>query len=448
MRPRWRSLRARTTVAAAGIVAVAMALGAWLIVEQQRHALLDTVETTARLRVEDLASQLEDGALPESLAVPFGDESFAQVVDAQGRVVRASENVSGERAVIAFVPEAGGSDARSVTATPLGNATFRVVARAVDAPVGGFVIYVGQSTGPVVEGSRALMRSLLFGVPLLVLLVGVVAWSVSGRALRPVVRMRREVDSITERDLHRRLAEPGTDDEIAGLAHTMNSMLDRLDAAVYRQRRFVSDASHELRSPLTAMRAQIEVNLAHPERADWQSAGQELLQDAMRLQRLVEDLLVLARADRPDAAMQREPADIDDLVLREVRRIRQRGAVTIDAAAVSAVQTNVDRDALTRVVHNLLDNAERHARTMVTVSLMSVGDGIELVVRDDGPGVPTMDRERIFERFARSDEARGRDSGGSGLGLAIAREIAHAHGGTLELLDTDSGATFRLTLPR
>ncbi|MCZ7535203.1 MAG: HAMP domain-containing protein [Acidimicrobiia bacterium] len=230
-----------------------MALGAWLIVEQQRHALLDTVETTARLRVEDLASQLEDGALPESLAVPFGDESFAQVVDAQGRVVRASENVSGERAVIAFVPEAGGSDARSVTATPLGNATFRVVARAVDAPVGGFVIYVGQSTGPVVEGSRALMRSLLFGVPLLVLLVGVVAWSVSGRALRPVVRMRREVDSITERDLHRRLAEPGTDDEIAGLAHTMNSMLDRLDAAVYRQRRFVSDASHELRSPLTAI---------------------------------------------------------------------------------------------------------------------------------------------------------------------------------------------------
>ncbi|MCZ7535204.1 MAG: ATP-binding protein [Acidimicrobiia bacterium] len=190
------------------------------------------------------------------------------------------------------------------------------------------------------------------------------------------------------------------------------------------------------------------MNLAHPERADWQSAGQELLQDAMRLQRLVEDLLVLARADRPDAAMQREPADIDDLVLREVRRIRQRGAVTIDAAAVSAVQTNVDRDALTRVVHNLLDNAERHARTMVTVSLMSVGDGIELVVRDDGPGVPTMDRERIFERFARSDEARGRDSGGSGLGLAIAREIAHAHGGTLELLDTDSGATFRLTLPR
>jgi signal transduction histidine kinase len=121
--------------------------------------------------------------------------------------------------------------------------------------------------------------------------------------------------------------------------------------------------------------------------------------------------------------------------------------VTIDAAAVRAVQVNVDRDALTRVVHNLLDNAERHAHTTVTVSLVSTDDAVELVVRDDGPGVSVADRDRIFERFARADEARDRDSGGSGLGLAIAREIAHAHGGTLELLDSNSGAVFRLTLP-
>lgn len=168
----------------------------------------------------------------------------------------------------------------------------------------------------------------------------------------------------------------------------------------------------------------------------------------MRLQRLIDDLLVVARADRPATPTRTEVVDLDDLVLREVRRVRERGAVTINASAVGASQAEVDPDAITRVVHNLLDNAERHARSTVTVVLAETPDAIELTVRDDGSGIAPADRERIFERFTRADDARSRDTGGSGLGLAIAQEIATAHGGSLSLLDIDTGAAFQLRLPR
>jgi len=444
---RRRSIRARTTVGATVIVAVAMVVGSWFLVDQQRHALLGSVETTARLRVDDLVAELGDGTVPEAVSVPFEDESFAQIVDDAGLVVRASPNIEGEPRVARFVPPLDRYESRSLPETPVGDSSFRVVARRVDVPAGTLVVYVGQSLKPVTEGTRALVRSLLLGVPLLLAVVAGMTWIVAGRALRPVDAMRAEVDSIGERELHRRIADPGTGDEVARLARTMNAMLDRLDGAADRQRRFVADASHELRSPLTGIRAQLEVDLAHPEQADWQNTEHEVLQDTMRLQRLVDDLLILAHAEGVDAPVRVQVVDLDDLVLREVRRVRQRGAVTIDASAVRAVQALVDPDAMARVVHNLLDNAERHARSSVSITLDEVDGGVELTASDDGPGIPSADRDRVFERFARADEARGRDAGGTGLGLAIAREIITAHGGTLRVLDTVGGAAFQLRLP-
>lgn len=440
------SLRLRAAAGVTVLVAAALSAGGWFIVVQQRTSLMGSVETTARLRADDLVVELQDGTLPQEVAVPFEESSFVQIV-AGGEVVRASPNIDGEPRLATFVPRGGGALSRVIKGSPVGTSPFVVVAQQAHSTSGSYVVYVGQSTAVVRMATRRLLLSLLVAVPLLVLLLAALTlWTVA-RALRPVEAMRAEVEVITGRGLDRRLPEPGTRDEIQRLATTMNQMLDRLQRAAQRQQGFVADASHELRSPITALRAQLEVNLSHPQTADWTGTGPELLLDAIRLQRLVDDLLTLAKTDRPDDVFVMELADLDDIVLSEARRLRERGAIDVDASGVGAAQVQVDVDAIRRAVRNLLDNAERHARNTVVLQLAHDGQSVNFTVADDGRGVPESDHDRIFERFARSDTARGRDSGGTGLGLPIAREIALAHGGTLTLLPTAGGAVFRLGLP-
>src|SRR5262249_14985673 len=213
--------------------------------------------------------------------------------------------------------------------------------------------------------------------------------------------------------------ESSRQDEIGRLARTMNAMLARLEDATDRQRRFVADASHELRSPLTGIRAQLEVDLEHPELADWQATERDVLADALRLQRLVDDLLAIAVVDASSLdAAHRQPVDLDEIVFAEARRIQTRGDITLDTRGVSGAQLDGNLDQLVRVVHNLLDNAARHARSRVVVTLSETSTQVTLRVLDDGPGIPDRDRVRVFERFARLDDARGRDGGGAGLGLA------------------------------
>ena len=322
-----------------------------------------------------------------------------------------------------------------------------MVAVGVSSAASPYTVIVGSSLERVQEAIRDLVAGLVLGAPLLIAVVGATTWLVVGRALRPVEAIRTEVEGITAHGLDRRVPEPSVNDEIGRLARTMNSMLARLEASTTRERRFVADASHELRSPLTAIRAQLEVDLAHVGGADWQATERDVLTETMRLQRLVDDLLVLARADAPDAPANWEVLDLDDLVLAEARRLRVRGKVHVDARAVSAVAVRADRDALLRVIRNLLDNAERHASAQVTIALDEADAWAEIVIHDDGLGVPSDGRERIFQRFARSDGGRDRDRGGAGLGLAIAREIVAAHGGTLILDPQGPGATFRIRLP-
>jgi signal transduction histidine kinase len=224
-------------------------------------------------------------------------------------------------------------------------------------------------------------------------------------------------------------------------------MLARLDLATDRQSRFVADASHELRGPLTGIRTQLEVDLAHPERADWQATDREVLDDTIRLQRLVDDLLALARADaRVSERSHREPVDLDEIVLSEARRLRGRTAHRVDTTRVSGAQLDGNPDELARAVRNLFDNAARHAASAITVALDETDQAIRLTVADDGPGVPVEQRERIFERFTRLDDARTRDTGGTGLGLAITHDIVTAHGGTIALEGT-SGARFVVVFP-
>jgi signal transduction histidine kinase len=317
----------------------------------------------------------------------------------------------------------------------------------VSTPTGVYVVYVAGSLGAVGTSTSSLAGLMLLGLPALLVLVGGTTWVVSGRALQPVEAIRQEVEALGAEARHLRVSEPKTDDEIGRLARTMNAMLGRLDDAADRQRRFVADASHELRSPLTGIRVRLEVDLAHPDGADWRATEQDVLHDAIRMQHLVDDLLALAAADA--AALDppsRQLVDLDEIVLSEARRLRGHTTHRVDTVGVSGAQLTGDAGALGRAVRNLLDNADRHARSTIVVTLAERDSAITLTVADDGPGIPLEQRERVFERFARLDDGRARDVGGTGLGLAITHEVVVSHGGTIQI-DDAPGARFTISFP-
>ena len=291
-----------------------------------------------------------------------------------------------------------------------------------------------MAAAPIDEVQRsvdAVRRALWVALPALVALVALVAWWLVGHALRPVEAIRAQVDEISGTTIHRRVPEPASGDEIGRLARTMNAMLGRLEAAATRQRQFVSDASHELRSPVTAIRADLEVALAEGDGADWPGVATAVLSEESRLEALLADLLILAAGDEapPPPPVGTGPAvDLADLARAEARRPH---AVPVTAGVTGLHPTTVtgSGEQLARVVTNLVDNAARHAQGRVAVGVTGDGRRVRLTVDDDGPGVPEADRERVFERFTRLDDARARDAGGTGLGLAVVRSIAERHRG-------------------
>ncbi|MEU0967643.1 HAMP domain-containing sensor histidine kinase [Streptomyces sp. NPDC005917] len=317
----------------------------------------------------------------------------------------------------------------TVTATDLGGRTV--------------TIHAGASLAARESAVSTAAVAMLAGLPVLLTVVAGATWLVTRRALAPVEGIRREMAAITaSEDLSRRVPEPATHDEVARLARTTNATLKALEAAVDRQRRFVADASHELRSPIASLRTQLEVGTAYPQLLDVSGA----VKDTERLQQLAGDLLLLARLDAGEKPVLRR-VDLAELVREEAgRRPADRVPLTIDAE--QRWEVNGSRGQLARVIGNLLDNAQRHARSEVTVSVRLNGGQVVLTVSDDGDGVPHAESERIFERFVRLDDARSRDDGGAGLGLAIARDIAQRHGGTLTAgTSRAGGALFELRLP-
>ncbi|MEU4443628.1 HAMP domain-containing sensor histidine kinase [Actinosynnema sp. NPDC050801] len=285
---------------------------------------------------------------------------------------------------------------------------------------------------------------LVAGALLLTGLFAIVVWLATGRVLRPVEAIRREVADITEHDLSRRVPVPGTRNEIARLAGTVNTTLDRLQAAVEDNRRFVADASHELRSPIAALRAELEIAHAHPDLTDWRAVVDGALHDTYRLQQLAGDLLMLTRLDHTASMASNNVVDLAELVRAEAARRRSDHVLTTDLVE-RPVPVRGSRSLLARLLGNLLDNAERHATSRITVRLAVVGPLARLDVVDDGPGIPPEHRERVFERFTRLDDARTRETGGTGLGLPIARRIAQLHRGALDVVDAPGHRGTRLT---
>lgn len=442
------SIRARTTVAACVVVAAALIIGALLVLVVLRRSLVANVDSAARTRAQDVAALVRQGTLPTTLAVPGNEDALVQVVDTTGKVVSSSANLDGQEPITTFKPTSANSEARTLRDLPIGeHASFRVVALGTDSASGPVVVYVATSLEQLEESVDTVRQILVLGLPLLLALVGGTSWVIVGGALRPVESIRSQVADISAHDLSRRVPVPAVDDEVGRLARTMNDMLDRLQRFTELQRRFLADASHELRSPIASSRAELEVALANPSSNDWMTTASELLDDNERMERLVRDLLFLARVDDPSALLADDPVDLDEIVREEVRRLAPRSRVRIDTTEMEPAEVQGSADQLARVVRNVLENAERHARAQVTVQLRTVEGVAILVIGDDGPGVAQEDRERIFDRFTRIDSSRTRETGGTGLGLAIARETVQAHGGRVFVQDSEIGASFVVELP-
>ncbi|MER7552239.1 sensor histidine kinase [Streptomyces anulatus] len=481
-----RSVRARAAIGATLVVAVALVAAGLAVLLVLRANLIDQADLQAEVAAREVAGQLATGTPYDELELDDEEDHPVQVTDEEGRTVVVSKDL---RAVtgtgtsgVTPVPSAsagaspspgdgedGDDDADDEedgsrpgrgevssddpdfsdgTATVDGTtADYRFAAVEATTPDGvTLTVYAGAPLAAEQEAVNTVRGAMLTGLPLLLVVVAGVTWLVTRRALRPVEGIRREMAAITaSEDLARRVPEPGSRDEIAALARTTNETLTVLEASVERQRRFVADASHELRSPIASLRTQLEVAEAHPELLDLPGA----VADTVRLQVLAADLLLLARLDageKPGSAT----VELGALVREEVsQRTGDRIAVGVEVPQGGAFEVNGSRGQLSRVIGNLLDNAQRHAEGSVAVSVAADGRGVLVEVRDDGAGVPEDERERIFERFVRLDDARSRDDGGAGLGLAIARDVAARHGGTLTVdRAAEGGAAFRLWLPR
>lgn len=442
-----RSLRAKLTAAAAVIIAVGMVIAAGLLVWRLHSSLVANLDASITTSAQTVAVSAKDNRLPRVLPESGDRTPSVQVIAASGRILTESTNLDrpGVRLFENLQGKPGDPRIYSVDEASDGEGPYRVAVVQATGPDGPATVYAALSTNDIRQSTKELIATLSVGVPGLVLALALVGWFLVGRALRPVEAIRRQAAAISGTDLHRRLDPPLADDELGRLTHTFNDLLTRIETSADRQRQFVADAAHELRSPIAALRTQLEVSLLHPDaptNAD-QSIG--MLTDTERLSRLVDDLLALARLDANPPA-QRHPIDLDDLVLAEARRIRDRGP-RLDVTAVSAARVLGEKSALDRVARNLLDNAARHAATSIAVHLTSSDGLVTFIVRDDGPGIPDADRERAFDRFIRLDDARSSDQGGSGLGLAIVRDVVHSYGGKVTIGDNNPGAVFTVTLP-
>jgi signal transduction histidine kinase len=442
-------VRMRSALAAAAVVAVASVLAGVVLLITARGILLDNVATAANDRAGQVAAVVAgDGTdLRASLRPSARERTVVQVVDASGEVIAESDGLAGQAPISALRPAAGERAAEQRRLGFAHDELFRIVAAGVSTPAGVQTVLVAESLDTVDDGTEAMIAALLIGLPLLAVVVGAATFLFVGRTLRPVEAMRRQAAAITSRNLHARLPVPAADDEVAALATTMNTMLDRIESASAAQRRFVADASHELRSPLATIHANADLlRTADLTEAPARSLGR-IQRETARMARLVEDLLLLARVDDHGLRLRRSDVDLDDLVLAERERIAlEQPALAVDGV-VEPVRVQGDPDALQRVLRNLVDNAARHAAGRLTLGVRAVDGTAEIMVGNDGPAIAAADRDRIFDRFVRLDDSRSRAHGGTGLGLPIARDIVTAHGGALTVADPPAGAAMRITLP-
>lgn len=447
------SVRWRVTMIVAVVVGVTLLLGGYLLVQWVQATLINDVRTRNDVALASMVRVLSEGQLPSELLV--SQEDLERRLRAGG--VSDLNDVLGS--TFFYID---GTGLRASGVNPVVNDEGRIElfgrsllppdegegyiesTRGLNSQVGPLTIHAVTPRADVTRSVRALTGALFVVLPALVFSAGGMAWVVAGRTLAPVSAMSRRVRELSATTLDERVSVPPSRDEISELAETMNAMLERLERSANTQRQFISDASHELRSPIASIRAQLETSLRYPEDVEWPGIAEVVLAENERLDHLVGNLLAMARLEEGRLG-RRSEVDMEDLVLPQARRLT---GVEVDVSAVSAGRVWGNQGELTSVVRNLADNAARHARSTVSISLREEGPWVVLRVTDDGDGVAPAHRHRIFERFARLEEGRQRDRGGAGLGLALSRRLVERHGGHLHVEDAPSGgASFVVTLP-
>ncbi len=454
------SVRVRVTALTTLVFGAALAAGSYALVNSVRSSVETRIEKIEREEITNIAQQVASGTFPADVTLEYAPVANYVIIGPDGSAF----SPIAEMQSVGDIPPP--TSTRDPVPTP-----FKISAQALEQgwttgesmevqyhdgrvetivtlPTDSGRAATIRATRPLTEISatvNSVQRLTILGVPFASLLVGLLTWFMAGRALAPVEHIRREAELITQSTLHRRVPVPGSHDEISRLANTMNSMLSRLESTTARERQFLSDASHELRSPVASIGATLEVALRMPESADWPDVARRSLQEQARLSSSIDALVTLASlAEQADHQLVNEEIDLDDIVLDLGHRPRR---VPVSVAAVHPVPMRGRADLIERLVRNLVDNAERHANQQVVLSLRAEHGIATMIVDDDGLGIESSRRESVFERFTRLDEGRSRDAGGTGLGLAMVRSIAQRHGGDVRCDESPlGGARFVVTL--
>ena len=433
-------ISARSAAVSAIVVLVALALAGGGFVTILYQSLLAGVDDAAAVRVGHIAEALRSNSPNDldSVLLTTNQRVVAiQLIDPDGKVVKRS----GSAPNTPLVPITEFDlKLRRMSDDAVPNDDMRVSGQRVNTPSGEYTVLVGSGSEAVEATARTVALLLAAGAPIILAVAAAATYWLVRRSLQSVDTIRSRVAEISTSDLAERVPVPNSRDEIAALAVTMNEMLSRIEAGHRAQQRFLGDASHELRSPLTTIISGLEAAEVHPELLDAELAINILLPEAQRMALLIEDLLLLARADEQSLVLRKEQVLVGDLVEVEVNRARRDAGCTIHTD-ISSVSVIGDPVAVSRVIRNLVDNAVRHAKSRVDICVGSRDGDATITVVDDGRGIVAAERTRVFERFVRLDSDRARSSGGTGLGLAIVAEVVAAHGGTVTIDDRPGGGT-------
>jgi two-component system, OmpR family, sensor kinase len=450
-------IRTKLTVTFSILVAIVLSGAGLFLYLQLSHEVNRSIDQQLDARARSLVASIRVAgpAAGDQARLVHSDEIFAEVVRADGTVLDSSPSLAGRSVVSKSVLTKLHAPLRFRSVVSSNSETLEARFLAVRAP-GGLIAIVGSSLQDANETLRHLRVLLWIGVPAALLLTTAIIWFLSGSALRPVERMRAEAAAISVSEPDRKLPVPTTGDEIERLGRTLNELLDRMHQAFERERRFVDDASHELRTPLSILNTEIELALRRSRTpAELEAALRNAGEQSDRLIKLSRDLLVLARADRKQLPVHKEPAKLGSLVaaaVEELSDVATRSGVALETdVRTGADDVQVDPDRIRQALRNVIENAIRHTPRggSVNVSVATEDGMYRVAVADTGTGFPAGFIGRAFDPFVRVDYGRSRSEGGTGLGLAIVKAITEAHGGSVEAENRPSGgAVISMSLPR
>ncbi|HEY6685529.1 MAG TPA: ATP-binding protein [Propionibacteriaceae bacterium] len=444
-------IRKRSVLSAVVVVTFSLLVGGAFLLLVLQSSLTSAAWSSLSVRADDAARLFEEEGIEETQSTLAEDRRSAeqvQIIDEANRVVAWTNRRLRTDPISTLRPAPGQTAKEELRGVPAlsGDDEVLVSARGVEVHGKPYVVLVAAPLEVQTETLRTVGLLLLVATPPLVALVAVAVWVLVGQSLKSVERIRRQVSEIDGRRLSERVEVPPTDDEIAALASTMNEMLDKLEHSNNSHRAFFSDASHELRSPLSTLVTTAEVASLDKSGKTWLDMQQTVISESSRMKSLVEDLLTLAKVDAHQLQLEIQDVDLEDVLASEIKRLRTVSSLEI-TSALQPVRVRGDERRLAQVFRNLLDNAAQHAKSTIRIGMERRPGEVVVSVDNDGEIISSEDRNRVFERFARLDASRSTDGGGSGLGLAISREIMGAHGGTVVATECDAWCRFQITLP-